>query len=161
MVLFFRSSPTQILIPRLVSPLSLLSYIWALEVMSKKHEHWTRVCMIGQSCTWGRYLCTQWVTIFFRWGRHPASVSHSCSLMLGWHASCPIIPVVQRLITYTTPLPSKLCTGITDWNILVFLDSYWRVMWPEHFIHPLLQSVCGTYRLCGIHRTSLGSVCDI
>ena len=95
---------------------------------------------------------------YFRWGWHPASVSHSCSLMLGCHASCP---VVQWLITYSTPLPSIPCTGISDCNVLVFVDSYWRVMWPEHFIHPLLQSVCGTYRLCGIHRTSLGSVCDI
>ena len=36
---------------------------------------------------------------YFRWGWHPASVSHSCSLMLGCHARCPIIPVLQRLIT--------------------------------------------------------------
>jgi len=72
--------------------------------------------------------------------------------------ACLIIPVLQRLITYSTPLPSIPCTGIADCNILVFVDSYWRVMWPEHFIHPLLQSVCGMYRLCGRHPWA---VCEI
>ena len=38
MVLLLEASLSQIHIPRLVSLLSLLSYVWAFEVMSKKHE---------------------------------------------------------------------------------------------------------------------------
>ena len=96
-------SPTQIHIPRLVSLLSLLSYVWAFEVMSKKHEHLDKSIYAGSDSPArrdGTCAHNEW-HFFFRWGRHSASVSHSCSLMLGCHASmsdnsCP--PKIDHLL---------------------------------------------------------------
>ena len=117
--------------------------------MSKKHERLEK-SMLDWTVLHGGMVLVHTI-IFGGDDIWPQCHTHSCSLMFGCHASCPIIPVLQRLITYSTPLPSIPCTGIADCNILVFVYSYWKVMWPEHFIHPLLQTVCGMYRLCGRH----------